>query len=105
MKADILVLKVGSGVIDDEATGEKKPWAKLYGISDRFTSTTMFKGFEENHFNIVDPETLQPCQATADEIGRKLESMKLKAPTKLTFDMCMTTVSKRQVLAVTGLSK
>lgn len=104
MQVTLSVLKVGSGHVDDETTGAKTPWAKLYGVSDDFVNDEMFTGFGETNFSIVDPVTKKPSIEIAKQISKKIFEHGPKTVFKMDFQVLLITAQKKQVLAICGLA-
>jgi len=104
MQAEILVTKIGCGVVEDETSHNKTDWAKVYGLEATFTKSDMFSGFNEIHYSIVDPVTLKPSIHLAQQIKQRFEALNPKTPIKMKFELAMSTSAKRQVLSICGLA-
>ena len=54
INVEVLVTKVGSGEIRDENTGEVRQWAKVYALDTSLNDSSMFTGFQEVEYPLVD---------------------------------------------------
>jgi len=100
----VVVSRVGSGSVEDEATGKKSPWAKLYARDSRFTDNDMFTGSMDVEYPICDPETLLPSTSIADQIKAKFREKK-STELSLALEFAHKVSAKKMQIVVVGLAK
>lgn len=105
MELTVNILKVGHGVIDsDDSTASPTVWAKLYCVSDEFSSNDMFTGFTESEMSIIDPETKLPSAEIATQISALMQKNAKQFPFSLKVKLSFSIQKKRQVLSVCGIA-
>lgn len=101
---EVIVQKIGCGFVEDETTKQKTAWAKVYALDTTSSQNDMFTGFNELHYSVIDPTTLSPSIALANEIKTAFATLKPNTPVKMKFKALMVTISKRQTLSICGLA-